>query len=72
MIAKSVFDYTWINDIQINQPVLIIAEGILMYFTENEVIGLLNKLTESFQNADMMLETITASLWLSRAKIRIY
>ena len=42
MIAKSVFDYSWINDVKTNQSVLIIAEGILMYFTKMEVIGLLN------------------------------
>ena len=62
MIAKSVFDYSWIDDVKTSQSVLIIAEGILMYFTKQEVIGLLNKLVESFQNAEMVLETIPASL----------
>ncbi len=62
MIAKSVFDYSWIDDIKTNQSVLLIAEGMLMYFTKHEVTGLLNKLVESFHNAEMILETIAASL----------
>lgn len=62
MIAKSVFDYSWIDDIKTNPSVLIIAEGILMYFTKHEVTGLLNKLVESFHDAEMILEAIPASL----------
>jgi O-methyltransferase involved in polyketide biosynthesis len=62
MIAKSVLDYSWIDNVKTNKSILIIAEGILMYFTKQEVTGLLNKLVESFENAEMILETIPASL----------
>ena len=63
IIAKSVFDYSWINDIKTsNGPVLIIAEGILMYFTEQEVKNLINKLIDTFKGSEMLLEAIPISL----------
>ena len=72
MIAKSVFDYSWIDIIKTSPSVLIIAEGILMYFTKHEVTGLLNKLVESFHNAEMILETIPASLGKTKWKSESY
>lgn len=63
MIAKSVFDYSWIDGIAPGDaPVLIIAEGILMYFTGPEVKDLINKLVVSFPAAEMLLEIITPAL----------
>ena len=62
MIAKSVFDYTWIDSIKANEHILIIAEGLFMYFTENEVEELMNKLIDDFTGAEMLLEVIPASL----------
>ncbi len=63
MIAKSVFDYTWINDVaSTNEHVLIIAEGLLMYFTEEEVKGLMNTLVASFPKAEMLLEMVTPTM----------
>ncbi len=47
MIAKSVFDYSWINEIIAVEPVLIIIEGLLMYFTDEEVEELINQLVTS-------------------------
>lgn len=59
-IDKSVFDYSWINEIYTtDKPVLIIAEGILMYFTEEEVKNLMDKLVDSFKEAEMLFEMIT-------------
>jgi len=62
MIAKSVFDYSWIDDINANDHILIIAEGILMYLTEHEVKDIMDKLTTAFNGAEMLLETTPASL----------
>ena len=59
MIPKSVFDYSWINEINVNKPVLIIIEGTLMYFTEREVEELMNKLVISFKSAEMLIEITT-------------
>ncbi|MCE7699011.1 MAG: class I SAM-dependent methyltransferase [Methanobacterium paludis] len=67
MIAKSVFDYSWIDDIiddlkKDKKSILIIAEGILMYFTEKEVKNLINKLATSFSGAEMLIETTSPAL----------
>jgi O-methyltransferase involved in polyketide biosynthesis len=62
MIGKSIFDYSWINEISKSNKVLIIAEGLFMYFTADQVIGLLNKLVSSFHNGEMLIETIPNSL----------
>ncbi len=56
MIAKSVFDYSWINKIKADEPVLIIIEGVLMYFTDTEVEELFNKFVSSFKSAEMLIE----------------
>ncbi len=62
MIAKSVFDYSWLDEIPNDVPVLIIAEGLLMYFSQLEVMKLMNVLTEHFNNAEMLIETVPYSL----------
>ncbi len=62
MIAKSVFDYSWIDEIPDKTNVLIIAEGILMYLKEKSVVELLNKLVDSFPNAEMLLEITPPSM----------
>ena len=62
MIGKSVFDYSWIDDINANDHILIIAEGILMYLTEQEVKDIMSKLAGAFNGAEMLLETTPASL----------
>ena len=54
MIAKSVFDYSWTDDIQANEHVLIILEGLLVYFKEHEVKNLLNKLINTFEGAELL------------------
>jgi O-methyltransferase involved in polyketide biosynthesis len=60
MIAKSVFDYSWLDEIQDKKaPALLIAEGILMYFTETQIQELLTRLRESFPHSEMLLETIS-------------
>ncbi len=58
MIAQSVFDYSWIQEIQKGTPTLIILEGLLMYFTKEEVVELLNMLIKLFEDGEMLIETI--------------
>jgi O-methyltransferase involved in polyketide biosynthesis len=58
MIAKSVFDYSWIQEIPKGTPILIIVEGLFMYFTVEEVVELLDLLVKSFEGAEILVETI--------------
>lgn len=63
MLDKSVFDYSWINDLaKDNKPVLIIAEGLLMYFQEPEVKDLMNTLVMAFPKAEMLFEMVTPAM----------
>lgn len=62
MIAGSVFDYTWINEIKTNEHVLLIAEGLLMYFKKKDVKDLINNLVKAFPGAEMLLEVTTPLL----------
>ncbi len=63
MIAKSIFDYSWIKEINtFANPVLIIAEGVLMYFEEDEVKSLMDRLVVAFPHAEMLFEMMTPTL----------
>lgn len=59
MIAKSVFEYSWINEIRKDNPILLIAEGLLMYFQEKEVKKLIDKFIGAFPKGEMLLEVTT-------------
>lgn len=62
MIDKSVFDLSWFDEIPENVSVLIIAEGLLMYFSEAEVVELMNALAKKFPESEMLIETVPNSL----------
>jgi O-methyltransferase involved in polyketide biosynthesis len=67
MIARSIFDYSWIKDVGHHDHVLLIAEGLLMYFKEDKVKSLMNKLVREFSGAEMLLE-VTTPLLVERHK----
>ncbi len=59
IIAKSMFDYTWMDDVKTgNLPVLIIAEGLFMYFPENEIKNLLIQIIDRFPDAEVLFEKL--------------
>lgn len=58
-IDKSIFDLSWIAEIEANDsPVMIIAEGVLMYFDKDRVKFILEALGENFPKAEMIIDTI--------------
>ena len=64
LLARSVLDFEWCDEIPTDRPVLIIAEGLLMYFEEEEVRRILTKLGERFPGAGMFFEAICP--WMAR------
>ena len=58
MIPKSCLDESWVNDIDLQdgQNVLLIMEGLLMYFTEDEVMNLFSLLKRSFPHCTILCE----------------
>jgi O-methyltransferase involved in polyketide biosynthesis len=63
-LEASAFDGTWYDRIPQNRPVLFIAEGLLMYFTENEVKRLLLDLFARFPQGECLWEIM--STWMAR------
>jgi O-methyltransferase involved in polyketide biosynthesis len=59
-ISKSVLDATWMDEINISEDsaVIIIAEGLLMYFTEEEVSKILAFLSKRFPKAHMFFDVV--------------
>jgi methyltransferase (TIGR00027 family) len=56
MIAASVTDEVWLEEIPAGKPVLIIAEGLLMYLHETEVRQLLLRLTDHFRTGELIFD----------------
>ncbi len=56
MIGKSVVDYTWLNQIDSSNNVLIIAEGLIMYLTEEEIKELLFHINKKFRNVHLIFD----------------
>ena len=62
MIKVSALDFGWMDNIDPAKKVLIIAEGLLMYFTREEVRKLTGRLAEKFTGGSMLLEMMTPFL----------
>jgi len=62
-IAKSVFDFTWIDDITqqtLDRPIMFLAGGVLCYFEEPEVEQLFRKLAELFPSAHVVFDAMSS------------
>jgi O-methyltransferase involved in polyketide biosynthesis len=59
-IAKSVLDDTWTQDIgkENGNNIIIIAEGLLMYFSEEEVKRIFQLLSDNFPDATMYFDIV--------------
>jgi O-methyltransferase involved in polyketide biosynthesis len=56
-LRASVFDEKWMSEIETgDRPVLLIAEGLLMYFAEEELRPLFRRLVARFPGAEMLVE----------------
>ena len=61
LIASSVTDLTWIDTIAArNRPVLIVAEGLLMYLSESDVKALFLKLKATFPGSRLACDVYSA------------
>lgn len=58
MIGSSVTD-KWLDEIPTDLPMLMVAEGLLMYLTEPEVRTLLQRLTDRFGSGELLFDTVS-------------
>jgi O-methyltransferase involved in polyketide biosynthesis len=61
-IIKSILDFSWIQEVNERENVLIIIEGVLMYLNENQVKALFCAIGENFSNSKIVFDTIPTSL----------
>jgi methyltransferase (TIGR00027 family) len=59
MIGSSVTDEAWLDEIPTDRPMLMVAEGLLMYLTEPEVRTLLQRLTDRFGSGELVFDTVS-------------
>ena len=60
MISSSVTEFNWLEQLPRDKPVMILAEGILEYLTEDDVQELLNRLTHHFSNGQIAFDVMNA------------
>ncbi len=59
LISKSVLDFSWIDVIPKDKPILFIAEGLLMYFTQEEVQSIFANIKKHFPGSEMIFEAMS-------------
>lgn len=72
-IAKSVLDFSWIDEVVKNKSVLFIAEGLLNYFTEEDVKRIVLTIKDNFPNAEFIFEahsSLIVKSWHKHASIK--
>lgn len=67
-IACSALDFQWMDQIESRPEVLIIAEGFLMYLSEEEVQTLFDQIAEQFENTTLLLELMSSWMVKNQSK----
>lgn len=68
-IGTSVTDPGWLEETPTERPVLIIAEGLLMYLSESDIMRLLQRLADRFSTGEMLFDGLAP--WVVRLSQRI-
>ena len=72
-IPKSVFDFTWMDDIaqqRKDSSMLFMAAGVLCYFEPNEVETLFRKLADAYPSAHVLFDAMSwFTVWFSNREI---
>ena len=61
-IASSVLDEKCFDNIDNNNKTLILAEGLFMYLTKEEISILLSRITKKFKNSDILIELLNPKM----------
>ena len=59
MIGSSVTDPGWLDELPAGGPVLIVAEGLLMYVTLSDVTELLHRLVDRFDTGELLADLLS-------------
>ena len=69
-IPKSVLDFSWMDDVDGSQGVFVTAQGLFMYFEEEDVRRLVVDIAECFPGVDLMFDTIPT--WFANKTMKGY
>ncbi len=58
-IAGSAWDFSWMDSIPKNRPILIVIEGLLLYFDESEIKSLFNQLIHRLESNQIIFDSIS-------------
>lgn len=61
VVSASVVDPAWIAEIPTDRPTLVIGEGLTMYLTEQDGVGLLRRMVEHFPSGELQFDAFN---WL--------
>ena len=56
MIGSSVIDYKWLEEIKINNNVMVVAEGLTMYLSEEEMKELVTQINNKFGYVHLLFD----------------
>lgn len=59
MIGSSVIDFKWLEQIEDNENIMVVAEGLTMYLSEEEIRNLISKIDEKFGDAHLLFDAYT-------------
>jgi len=62
LIGTSVTNLTWLDAIPKDMPVLVIAEGLMMYLPEKDGIALLRRITEQFTGGQIIFDAYSGAM----------
>lgn len=58
LVAASVTDEGWLDQVPVDRPALVIAEGLLMFLEENDVRQLLQRLTDRLGSGELLFDGV--------------
>lgn len=73
-IPRSLLDFAWIDDLarHSDEHVLVVAEGVLHYFPEADVRGLLSQIADRLPGADLVMHTTSPSCVRYQSRNRVF
>ena len=56
LIGKSIFDYSWMDEVDTSKPTFIVVSGVFQYLHKEDIKSLLNKIKEKFKNVQISFD----------------